>query len=75
MSAVREVAGPAGRPAGAGDAILEVRDLFKEFHVGGGLFGVLIPAEWDVCDATPEPDSTTRPGSTVDLVLDRPDVC
>src|SRR5262249_50267715 len=42
---------------------------------GGGRFRVLVPADWDVCAASPKPDSTTRPGSAVDLLIDRPDVC
>jgi hypothetical protein len=63
-----------GEPLDVAERELEAAGL-RSNRVGGGLFGVLIPAEWDVCDATPEPDSTTRPGTTVDLVLDRPDVC
>jgi oligopeptide/dipeptide ABC transporter ATP-binding protein len=38
VSAVREAIGTADRPPATGDALLEVRDLVKEFHVGGGLF-------------------------------------
>ena len=54
----------------------ELRDAgLRSNRVGGGLFGVIIAAEWDVCDASPEPESTARPGSTVDLLVDRPDVC
>jgi serine/threonine protein kinase len=42
---------------------------------GGGLFGVLIPSDWDVCATSPPADSTVRSGSTVRLVVDRPDAC
>jgi hypothetical protein len=44
-------------------------------RVGGGLFGVLDPSAWDVCDTIPAPGATARPGSTVRLLVDRPDVC
>ena len=39
MSAVREALGTADRAPATGDVLLEVRDLVKEFRVGGGLFG------------------------------------
>jgi serine/threonine protein kinase len=42
---------------------------------GGGLFGVLIPSDWDVCATSPPVDSNVRPGSTVRLLVDRPDAC
>jgi serine/threonine protein kinase len=42
---------------------------------GGGIFGVLIPSDWDVCATSPPADSTVRPGSTVRLLIDRPDAC
>jgi serine/threonine protein kinase len=42
---------------------------------GGGLFGVLIPSDWDVCATSPPADSTVRPGSTVRLLVDRPEAC
>jgi len=41
----------------------------------GGLFGVLIPSAWEVCTTSPPADRTVRPGSTVQLSVDRPDVC
>jgi serine/threonine protein kinase len=34
---------------------------------GGGLFGVLIPSDWDVCDMDPSAGSTVPSGSTVRL--------
>jgi serine/threonine protein kinase len=42
---------------------------------GGGIFGVLIPSDWDVCSTSPPADSTVRPGATVQLLIDRPDAC
>src|SRR5262245_10996907 len=42
---------------------------------GGGLFGILIPSEWDVCTSSPSGGETVRRGSTVHLVVDRPDLC
>jgi serine/threonine protein kinase len=42
---------------------------------GGGIFGVLIASDWEVCATSPAADTTVRPGSTVRLLIDRPDVC
>jgi serine/threonine protein kinase len=42
---------------------------------GGGLFGILIPSDWDVCATSPAADATVRRGTTVELLVDRPDVC
>jgi serine/threonine protein kinase len=42
---------------------------------GAGIFGVLIPSDWDVCATSPPADSTVRPGSTVSLLIDRPGSC
>jgi serine/threonine protein kinase len=42
---------------------------------GGGLFGVVVPAEWVVCETSPGPGSVVRPGSTVRLLIDRPGAC
>jgi serine/threonine protein kinase len=47
----------------------------RSSRIGGGLFGVLVPAGWDVCDTSPRPYAATRPGATVRLLIDRPDVC
>ncbi len=44
-------------------------------EVGGGLFGVLIPADWNVCETQPAAGTSVRRGSTVQLLVDRPDVC
>ena len=54
----------------------EVDDLgLRSDRVGGGLFGVLVPADWEVCDTAPEAGSVARPRSTVRLVIDRPGSC
>ncbi|HKH40573.1 MAG TPA: serine/threonine-protein kinase [Solirubrobacterales bacterium] len=42
---------------------------------GGGIFGVLIPSDWQVCGTSPSADSTVRPGATVRLLIDRPGAC
>jgi hypothetical protein len=42
---------------------------------GGGIFGVLIPSDWEVCATSPAADSTVRSGSTVSLLVDRPGAC
>lgn len=47
----------------------------KSSEEGGGIFGVLLPSDWDVCATSPPADSTVRPGSTVQLLIDRPDAC
>jgi serine/threonine protein kinase len=54
----------------------ELDDLgLRSDRVGGGLFGVLVPADWEICDTAPEAGSVARPGSTVSLVIDRPGSC
>jgi serine/threonine protein kinase len=42
---------------------------------GGGLFGVLDPANWNVCSTSPGAGSVVSPGSTVSLEIDRPGLC
>jgi serine/threonine protein kinase len=42
---------------------------------GGGIFGVLIPSDWEVCQTSPPTESTVRRGSTVRLLVDRPGEC
>ncbi|HSD22875.1 MAG TPA: serine/threonine-protein kinase [Solirubrobacterales bacterium] len=44
-------------------------------EVGGGLFGILVPSDWEVCRTSPAADSTVRRGSTVQLLIDRPGSC
>jgi serine/threonine protein kinase len=42
---------------------------------GGGLFGVIFPSDWNVCETSPGPGAEVRPGSTIRLLIDRPGVC
>jgi serine/threonine protein kinase len=42
---------------------------------GGGLFGVLVPSDWNVCQTSPGAGTRVRRGSTVSLLIDRPGVC
>jgi hypothetical protein len=42
---------------------------------GGGLFGVIVPSDWNVCDTAPPAGATVRRGSTVELSIDRPGIC
>jgi serine/threonine protein kinase len=42
---------------------------------GGGLFGVLVPSDWDVCETSPGAGLVVSPGATVRLSIDRPDAC
>ena len=69
-----EVPSLAGQPLDVAEARLDDLGL-RSSEDGGGLFGVLIPSDWDVCETSPGPGSVVRPGSTVRLSIDRPDVC
>jgi len=42
---------------------------------GGGIFGVLVPSDWIVCETSPQAGSAVDPGSTVRLRIDRPGAC
>ena len=42
---------------------------------GGGLFGVLDPSNWNVCETSPAADSVVPPDTTVHLRIDRPGIC
>jgi serine/threonine protein kinase len=42
---------------------------------GGGIFGVLIAPDWEVCATSPSAGSTVRRGATVRLAIDRPGAC
>ena len=44
-------------------------------EVGGGLFGVLVPSDWVVCQTSPAADTSVRRGSTVQLLIDRQGSC
>jgi beta-lactam-binding protein with PASTA domain len=54
----------------------ELQDAgFETERYGGGFFGVLVPSDWDVCDMSPTPGERAKRGTTVSLLIDRPDVC
>jgi serine/threonine protein kinase len=54
----------------------QLADLGLQSSVeGGGLFGILIPSDWDVCATSPAADATVRRGTTVELLVDRPEAC
>ena len=64
----------AGQPVDAAERRLDELGLHPS-EEGGGLFGVLIPSDWNVCDTNPPAGSTVAPGSTVRLLIDRPGAC
>jgi hypothetical protein len=43
--------------------------------VGGGVLGILIDANWEVCETDPGGGEMVRPGATVKLLVDRPGSC
>jgi hypothetical protein len=64
----------AGQPVDVAEQRLDDLGL-RSTEDGGGIFGVLIPSDWDVCATSPSAGSTVRRGSTVRLLIDRSDVC
>ena len=64
----------AGQPLDVAEQRLDDLGLHPS-EQGGGLFGVLVPSDWDVCETSPGAGSVVSPGSTVELTIDRPDVC
>jgi serine/threonine protein kinase len=63
-----------GQPLDVAEQRLDDLGL-RSTEEGGGIFGVLIPSDWDVCATSPPGDSTVRRGATVQLLIDRPDAC
>ena len=43
--------------------------------VGGGVLGILVDANWEVCETDPGGGEEVRPGATVELLVDRPGSC
>lgn len=64
----------AGQPLDVAEQRLDDLGLHPS-EQGGGLFGVLVPSDWDVCETSPGAGSVVAPGSTVQLTIDRPDAC
>jgi serine/threonine protein kinase len=69
-----EVPSLTGQPLDVAEQRLDDLGL-RSSEEGGGLFGVLVPADWDVCETSPGAGSSVRRGATVKLLIDRPDVC
>jgi serine/threonine protein kinase len=54
----------------------ELRDLgLRIRREGGGLLGIVVPENWEVCDTNPEGGDDTEPGATVQVIVDRPGAC
>ncbi len=69
-----EVPSLAGQPLDVAERRLDDLGL-RTSEDGGGLFGVLVPSDWNVCETSPAAGSTVRRGSTVRLLIDRPGIC
>jgi serine/threonine protein kinase len=69
-----EVPSLAGQPLDIAEQRLDALGL-RSSEDGGGLFGVLVPSDWNVCQTSPGPGTRVRRGSTVSLLIDRPGVC
>jgi serine/threonine protein kinase len=63
-----------GQPLDVAEQRLDELGL-RSTEEGGGIFGVLIPSDWEVCATSPSAESTVRPGATVSLLIDRPGAC
>ena len=64
----------AGQPLDVAEQRLDDLGLHSS-EEGGGLFGVLIPSDWEVCETSPSAGTVVSPGSTVRLVYARPGDC
>ena len=64
----------AGQPLDTAEQQLDRLGLHSN-EQGGGLFGVLVPSDWNVCSTSPPAGATVRPGATIDVQIDRPGVC
>jgi serine/threonine protein kinase len=63
-----------GQPLDVAEQRLEDLGLSPS-EEGGGIFGVLVPSDWNVCSTSPGAGSVVPPGSTVRLLIGRPDAC
>jgi serine/threonine protein kinase len=64
----------AGQPLDVAEQRLDDLGL-RSSEDGGGIFGVLVPSDWNVCETSPAAGSVVRRGSTVRLLIDRPGIC
>ena len=62
-----------GQPLDVAERRLDDLGL-RSSEEGGGLFGCF-SSDWEVCQTSPQADSTVRPGTTVRLLIDRPGAC
>ena len=69
-----EVPSLAGQPLDVAEQRLDDLGL-RSSEEGGGLFGVIFPSDWNVCETSPAAGAEVRRGSTVSLQIDRPGVC
>jgi tRNA A-37 threonylcarbamoyl transferase component Bud32 len=54
----------------------ELSDLgLRSETVGGGVLGILIDENWEVCETDPGGGAEVRPGAMVSLLVDRPGNC
>jgi serine/threonine protein kinase len=63
-----------GQPLDVAEQRLDELGL-QSTEEGGGIFGVLISSDWEVCGTSPSANSTVRRGATVRLLIDRPGAC
>jgi len=64
----------AGQPLDVAEQRLDALGL-RSTEEGGGIFGILVPSDWNVCQTSPGPGTRVRRGTTVSLLIDRPGVC
>jgi serine/threonine protein kinase len=69
-----EVPALAGQPLDVAEQRLDSLGL-RSTEVGGGIFGILIPSDWNVCRTSPGPGTRVKRGATVNLLIDRPGIC
>jgi beta-lactam-binding protein with PASTA domain len=69
-----EVPSLVGQPLDVAEQRLDDLGL-QPAETGGGLFGVIFRSDWDVCETSPPAGTSVRRGSTVELLIDRPDIC
>ncbi len=65
----------AGQPLDVAEQRLDELGLGYTEEGDTGIFGVLIPSDWDVCDTEPAAGTAVSPDSTVRLMIDRPGAC
>jgi serine/threonine protein kinase len=65
----------AGQPLDVAEQHLDQLGLGYTEEGDTGLFGVLIPSDWSVCDTDPAAGTEVPAGSTVRLLIDRPGSC